>query len=269
MLTGIITAVAVLGGLGAGLGLLLAAADRVFAVEEDPRLRRLVDALPGVNCGGCGFPGCAAYAAAVLEGSTVVGACPVGGEASAAKMARIMGVEKPKARVRQVALVRCTGGGRDKKRYEYDGYSDCRAAAQVPGGGELACAYGCRGLGACVNACPFGAIAVEDGAARVDEDRCRGCLQCIPACPRNLITVVPYGTDVSVLCANADKGAEARTVCADGCIACGLCKKACPNGAVSLAGNCAVIDYDKCDACGKCVDTCPRHLIRKSAMPAR
>ena len=79
MLTGIVTAVAVLGGLGAGLGLLLAAADRVFAVEEDPRLRRLVDALPGANCGGCGFPGCAAYAAAVLEGSTVVGGLPCGG----------------------------------------------------------------------------------------------------------------------------------------------------------------------------------------------
>lgn len=267
-MTTVIIAVVVLAVLGAIFGLVLAIASKVFAVEVDPREEAILGCLPGANCGGCGYPGCSGYASAVVKGVAPVNACAAGGEAVAAQIGEIMGVSAGAA-VKQIAQVHCTGCGQNYKQYTYVGIHDCVAASKLPGGGDLGCAYGCLGLGSCVKACPFGAIAVEDGAARVDEDRCRGCLQCIPACPRNLITVVPYGTDVSVLCANADKGAEARTVCADGCIACGLCKKACPNGAVSLAGNCAVIDYDKCDACGKCVDACPRHLIRKSAMPAR
>lgn len=59
-------AVAVLGGLGALFGLALAVANRVFYVETDSRLEPLMQALPGANCGGCGFSGCGAYAQAVL-----------------------------------------------------------------------------------------------------------------------------------------------------------------------------------------------------------
>jgi Na+-translocating ferredoxin:NAD+ oxidoreductase RNF subunit RnfB len=29
-----------------------------FAVQEDPRLSVVAEALPQANCGGCGFPGC-------------------------------------------------------------------------------------------------------------------------------------------------------------------------------------------------------------------
>ena len=61
-------AVAVLGGLGALFGLALAVANRVFYVETDSRLEPLMQALPGANCGGCGFSGCGAYAQAVLGG---------------------------------------------------------------------------------------------------------------------------------------------------------------------------------------------------------
>lgn len=263
ILTGILAAVGVLGGMGAGLGLVLAAASHVFAVREDPRLEKVLAVLPGANCGACGFAGCAAYAAAVVDGSAPAGVCPVGGAACGAKLARIMGVEAVKT-VRQVALVRCTGGGKDKTKYRYEGAADCLAASQVPGGGELSCAYGCLGLGSCAAACPFEAIIVADGAARVNQDKCRGCLKCIPACPRGLITLVPYGADVSVLCVNRDKGAEARTVCDDGCVACGACVKACRTGAVQIVDQCARIDYDKCVACGACAEACPRGLIRKS-----
>lgn len=265
MLMAILTAVGVLGGLGAGLGLLLGGAAHMFAVEEDPRLSKLIEVLPGANCGACGFAGCAEYARAVLDGATVVGVCPVGGERTAAAMGQIMGVAPAPNRVRQVALVRCTGGGRDRKKYLYQGAADCAAAARVPGGGDLSCDYGCLGLGSCAAACPFGAVSVENGAARVDGEACRGCLKCISACPRGLITLVPWGADVSVLCSNTDSGAQTRMVCADGCVACGLCQRACRCGAIAVENCCAVIDYAKCISCGACVEACPRHLIRSAA----
>ena len=51
MLQQIGVAMAVLGGLGAFFGLVLAMANRVFYVQTDPRLDRLIQALPGANCG--------------------------------------------------------------------------------------------------------------------------------------------------------------------------------------------------------------------------
>ena len=62
MLIQIITAVAILGGLGLLFGLALAGASKVFYVETDPRLDQLNECLPGANCGGCGYAGCGGYA---------------------------------------------------------------------------------------------------------------------------------------------------------------------------------------------------------------
>lgn len=64
----ILYAVLVLGIMGAVFGAVLAIASKVFAVKTDERLPKLIEALPGANCGGCGFAGCQAYAQAVLEG---------------------------------------------------------------------------------------------------------------------------------------------------------------------------------------------------------
>ena len=111
-----IIAIAVLGGLGLVFGLVLAAASRVFAVEADPRLEQLNECLPGANCGGCGYAGCAAYAEAVLKGEAPIGACPSGGNECAQTMAAIMGV-KAEPVTRRVALVRCSGA----RTYDADG----------------------------------------------------------------------------------------------------------------------------------------------------
>ena len=45
-------ALAILGGMGLIFGLVLAVASKVFAVETDPRLEELTEALPGAKCGG-------------------------------------------------------------------------------------------------------------------------------------------------------------------------------------------------------------------------
>ena len=88
----IVIAIALLGGLGLGFGLVLAAASKVFYVETDPRLDQLNACLPGANCGGCGYAGCGAYAEAVLNGEAPIGACASGGNECAQGMAAIMGV---------------------------------------------------------------------------------------------------------------------------------------------------------------------------------
>ncbi|MDR2181899.1 MAG: ferredoxin, partial [Treponema sp.] len=66
MIIGITAAFAAL--LALVLGLALGLFREIFYVEEDPLTSRLREALPGANCGGCGFPGCDVYAAAVAGG---------------------------------------------------------------------------------------------------------------------------------------------------------------------------------------------------------
>lgn len=64
----IVYAVLVLGILGAIFGLVLAIASKVFEVKTDPRLPEIIEALPGANCGGCGFAGCSDCASNILAG---------------------------------------------------------------------------------------------------------------------------------------------------------------------------------------------------------
>lgn len=265
VLKAIAITIAILGGLGLVFGLILAIASKVFTVEEDPRKDLLMEIMPGANCGACGFAGCSAYADAVIEGTTVVGACPVGGTEVAEKMASIMGVTNAGAAIRQVALVRCSGSGINRNRYNYEGIQTCLAASRMAAGGPLACRYGCLGYGSCMNLCDFGAISIENGAAKVDTEKCVGCLKCIAACPRNLITVVPYGSEVVLQCSSRDKGVFTRSACESGCIGCGLCARACPNGAITVENNLATIDYYKCTSCGACVEKCPQKLIRRAS----
>ena len=258
----VIIAIVVLAALGAIFGLVLAFAAKAFAVEKDPREEAIAEVLPGANCGGCGFPGCGGYAAAVAAGKAPVNACAAGGAAVAAKIGEIMGVAAGDS-VKKLAQVHCTGCGQNYKKYEYVGLHDCVAASLLPGGGELGCAYGCLGLGSCEKACPFDAIHVVEGVAQVDEDKCKSCGKCVDVCPKHIIALVPYKTrrHVAIRCSSHDKGPDVRKNCDNGCIGCTLCAKSCPKEAISMIDNLAVIDFDKCIGCGICAQKCPRKLI--------
>ena len=91
------------------LGLILAFASKIFAVETDERVDKINELLPGANCGGCGYAGCAAYAEAVVKGEATVSCCTVGGAEVATAIAGIMGVEAPTNVVRLRAQVMCSG----------------------------------------------------------------------------------------------------------------------------------------------------------------
>ena len=138
----IITAVIVIAILGLILGLFLGIAAKAFHVETDPREEKITAALPGNNCGGCGYPGCSGLAAAIVKGDAPVNGCPVGGESAAKAVAEIMGVDAGNS-VRMVAFVKCAGDcEKANKDYEYTGEQDCRMAAMLPGGGDKSCSFG-------------------------------------------------------------------------------------------------------------------------------
>jgi len=269
----VLIAIALLGGLGLIFGLVLAAASKVFYVETDPRLEQLNACLPGANCGGCGYAGCAGYAEAVLNGEAPIGKCASGGNECAQNMAAIMGVKAEEV-TRKVALVRCSGEKRYDKsgnlvagaklKAEYEGFQDCVAASRIGGNGPLSCKFGCLGFGTCTKACKYDAISIVNGVAKVNEDRCVGCMACASVCPRNLIVPVEPKRNVVIACASLAKGAVTTRGCTVGCIGCGLCKKICPKDAITIEKNLAVIDYSKCDNCGLCATVCPKKLIKDS-----
>lgn len=258
---GVLIAAVIVGGTGCLIGFFLCFASEKFKVEVDEREEAIVGVLPGNNCGGCGYAGCSGLAAAIVKGEAPVNACPVGGAPVGARVGEIMGVAAEEG-VRQVAFVKCAGtcekAGQD---YEYHGVEDCQAMAYVPGGGPKTCNYGCLGYGSCVKACPFDAIHIEEGIAKVDKEACKACGKCIDACPRNLIEFVPYEAKHMVACSSKDKGKDVMKACSVGCIGCRLCEKNCEYDAVHVIDNVAYIDQSKCTGCGKCVEKCPKKII--------
>lgn len=259
-----------LGILGAAFGALLAFASSKFSVEIDPKVAAIQNALPGANCGACGYPGCAGLAAAIASGKAPVDACPVGGAPVAANVGQIMGQTLSSEGLVKIAALMCSGDC--NQRGEYIGVTTCRAA-NLLGGGAESCSYGCLGYADCVRVCPFDAIAMnEKGIPVIDDDKCQNCGKCVKECPKQLFIVVPKISAVHVNCSSQDTGADTRkTGCTTGCIACGICEKACPHAAIHVVKdptndswpnprglkNVAVIDYDKCTGCGVCVSKCP------------
>jgi len=250
-----------LGGMGLLFGLGLGFAAIKFRVDTDPKFPLIREALPGANCGGCGYAGCDAFAEAVLKNETNPNGCPVGGNKSAEHIGGILGITVEKL-THMRAFIRC-GGCESKStfRYDYFGLSDCKAASQLAGGGSKSCTYGCLGAGSCIEACKFDAISTVDGIAVVDPEKCTACGMCVKSCPKNLILMVPYKNKIHVNCNSKVPGREVRKECKLGCIGCKLCEKACSYDSIHVRSNLARIDYGKCSQCGVCVDKCPSKCI--------
>ncbi len=261
----IFTALLIIGGLGIFVGVFLGIAGIAFRVEVDEKEEAILKALPGNNCGGCGYPGCAGLAEAISKGNAPVNQCPVGGEPVAKEIAKIMGTEAGDS-VKKVAFVACKAHCDDITfDYNYYGVEDCRMLSFVPNGGPKSCNQGCLGFGTCASVCPFDAIHVVDGVAVVDRDKCKACGKCVSVCPKHLISLIPYDAEYAVACSNTQKGPVAMKQCKAACIGCSLCAKNCPNDAVKIENFNATIDYEKCANCGTCLEKCPRKSIVKTS----
>lgn len=260
----IITTIIATGAIGLLAAIVLVVASKLMYVKVDERMEKIDEALPGANCGVCGYGGCSGYAAALVKGKPgeiALGLCRPGGEAVAKQLGDILGVESFDGPVKKIAIVRCIGDSESRSdKMDYQGITTCLAADQMYGG-PSACSFGCLGFGDCASVCPKSAICITDGGARVDVRKCIGCEKCVAACPRGVITVLDAPIRAAVLCRNTEKGAVVRKKCTKGCLACSKCVRECPAEAITVCDNLAIIDNAKCNGCGHCAQVCMTKCI--------
>jgi electron transport complex protein RnfB len=258
-----------MGGLGMFFAIVLAITNKKLYVREDPRIVKILEELPGANCGACGNASCHDLAQKIVKGDAEPNSCPVGSGDMVENIAQILGVESKEV-VKKVAVVHCGAGTEIRKNNGiYVGGKTCSVADII--GGGIACLYGCLGYGDCVSACLFDAIEMVEGLPIVDLERCTGCGKCVTACPRNIISLVVFDKNkfpetISIACNNPDKGAVVRKICTVGCIGCGLCEKNCGDGSFTMDGLLARIDYEKvysCEHWDTVIEKCPAKTIQK------
>ncbi len=227
--------------------------------------KRILDLLPGKDCGGfggCGFPTCKACAEAIASGGSPA-LCPAVKSSTAEKIAKIMNVEPVETEDR-VAFVRCAGNAAAPERLA--ACASCEEAKKA-GAVKGECRYGCLGLGSCIKHCTFGAMAIKDGHLVIDRSKCTGCEACVGACPQQIIEMIPREATNFIPCSSKADEEETLAACGYGCIGCGDCAVACPKGAISMvtgqnvAGRYAKIDYSLCEGCITCTVKCRKKII--------
>ncbi len=248
--------------LGLVLGIGLQFADGKLRVDKDEKLMELEEAMPGANCGGCGFAGCSAYAEAIYKGEAEAGLCSPGGPALAARIGEILGIEVS-AKEQEVAFIFCRGSKElTSSEFEYSGISDCNAASLAQGG-PSSCKAGCLHFGSCMAVCPAGAIfRAGDGNIAVDKQKCIGCKKCTKICPNGVIKMVPLHASHLVACNNHESGAKVRSYCQVGCIGCKLCEIKVENSCFKVDNFLSYNTYAEDQSAGaKAAEICPRKCI--------
>ncbi|NDY74037.1 electron transporter RnfB [Desulfobacter hydrogenophilus] len=239
-------------------------ANKKFMVEVDPKIEAVREALPGANCGGCGYLGCSDYAVAIVMDNDPVNKCTVGGKACAKEIAGIMGVDVGDM-VPMHAIVHCNAPLSSRLGLtQYMGEQRCASAQQVAG--VQACTFGCLGFGDCVQACNYDAIHIVDGLAQVDYEKCIGCGACAKACPRGIISIEGFREETIpvVACSNKDKAKDAKAVCKNACVGCKACAKVSDLFTISEnLSKCSYDDYSvqKREEAMKAIEKCPTGCI--------
>lgn len=111
----ILSSVLTLGAIALIASVILYICAKKFAVEEDPRIGQISAILPQANCGGCGFPGCSGFAAALVKAATEKGSidglsCPVGGADVMDQVTEILGSAEAAAPAASAPAAKGNGG---------------------------------------------------------------------------------------------------------------------------------------------------------------
>jgi Na+-translocating ferredoxin:NAD+ oxidoreductase subunit B len=237
-----LSAIAILGALGAAAAALLAWADRRLPADREGLVDAIDALLPQTQCAQCGYPGCRPYAAAVAEGAPI-DLCPPGGVETQAALSRLLGREAgspPEVPAPQVAVI-------DERR--------------------------CIGCFRCVEACPVDAIV---GAPQlmhtVIAGQCTGCELCLAPCPMDCIDIVPVPQPpaprpLRILSRPRNREPDQPELA---CIRCGLCRDVCPEDLLpqELYWYCNTRSWpaaaerglDACIECGRCNQVCPSNI---------
>jgi electron transport complex protein RnfB len=157
----------ILAGLALALAaLLVAAAAYLGPLDSERDLSRRVEALlPRIHCGQCGYPGCAAYADALVSKGAPINRCPPGGEQTMRRLALLLGQPL---------------GALDKSL----GAADMNHVARIR-------EPSCIGCNLCVRACPVDSIVgVAQAMHTVIAAHCTGCELCLQACPVDCIELI-------------------------------------------------------------------------------
>jgi electron transport complex protein RnfB len=130
-----------------------------LSLEQD-----LLNALPQTQCTRCGYPDCAGYARALVQGEARINQCPPGGQAGIERLAALTG--------QPVVPLSAEHGVESPRTVVWIDENWC---------------IGCT---LCIEACPTDAIVgTHKRMHTVIEPYCTGCELCLPVCPVDCIQI--------------------------------------------------------------------------------
>ena len=141
------------------IGILLSFLSKKENVSDNIE-KRIEDALPGVQCAQCGYPGCHAYACALAKGEAKINQCIPGGPDTVDNLAKILNVDAQQLK------------------------DDSDDMIFTPRTVAIIHKQPCTGCTKCTRVCPVDAIKGKIRMVHeVDMEECIGCGECVDICP--------------------------------------------------------------------------------------